>query len=65
MVEALIGPSGKLLQLRETLKIILQMHGNIPSMFDYWADLVVHPLLLKNSTSKHYKATALELKVCA
>ena len=26
------------------------MHGNIPYLFDCWADLVVHLLLLKSSS---------------
>ena len=28
------------------------MHGNIPYMFDYWADPVVHLFILKSSMDK-------------
>ena len=34
-------------------KIMQHMHGNIPYMFDYWADPVVH-LLLGKSSMAHY-----------
>ena len=33
-------------------KNMLQMNGTIPFMFDYWADPVVHLLLLKSSMVK-------------
>ena len=32
-----------------TYKIILHMHGNIPYLFDFWADQFAHFLLLKSS----------------
>ena len=32
-----------------TNKVIQHMHGNIPFMFDCWADSVLHLLLLKSS----------------
>ena len=42
--EGWIGPSKK------TQKIMQQMHGIIPQLFDCWADPVAHLLLLKSST---------------
>ena len=33
---------------------MLHMHGNISYMFDYWANLVVHLLLMKSSMSDQY-----------
>ena len=35
----------------EPPNVMQYMHGNIPYMFDCWADPVVHLLLLKNSTT--------------
>ena len=32
--------------------MIQHMHGNIPYMFDCWADPVVHLLLLKSSMAE-------------
>ena len=34
-------------------KIMQHMHGNLPYMSDYWADPVVHLLLLKNCKSNN------------
>ena len=48
-----IGSSGKLLFLWPTPIIMQNMLGNIPYMFDYWADPVVHLLLQKSSMSGH------------
>ena len=47
--EGYIGSSGKLLCLWQTQKIMEHMRGNIPYLFDFWADPFVHLLLLKSS----------------
>ena len=47
-VEGCIGPSGKLLCLWPSQL----MHGNIPFMFDCWANPVVHFLILKSFTAQ-------------
>ena len=47
--EGLIDPSGKLLCLWQTKKIMQHMLDNIPYTFDCGADQVVHLLLLKSS----------------
>ena len=51
--EGCIGPNGKRLCLRTTQEVMQQhMHGIMPYIFDCWADLVVHLLLLKISMAK-------------
>ena len=56
-----IGPSGKLLRLCQTPKI---MHGIIPYMFDSWADPLVHLLLLKNSMAYQYLPSIPKSPIC-
>ena len=48
-MKGFIGPSGKLLCLKQTQKIMQHIHGLIPKMFGCWSDPVVHDLLLTNS----------------
>ena len=48
--EGCIGPSDKLLCLRQTKKIMHHMHSIIPYTFDCWADAGNHLLLLKCHT---------------
>ena len=50
MTVSRIDPNGKLVCSTHT-KTIMQHIGNIPIMFDDWANPVVHLLLLKGSTS--------------
>ena len=50
--EGCIGPNGKLCLL-QTPKIMQQMHGIIPYIFDFLVDPVVHFLVLKSSMHKH------------
>ena len=49
-MKAFIGSNGKLFFYDKLQKIRKHMLDNIPYMFDYWADPVVHLLLLKSST---------------
>ena len=44
--EGFIGPSGKLLGLWQTNKIMQHMHGIIACMFVYWANPFEYLLLL-------------------
>ena len=56
--EGFIGPSGKLLGLWQTNKIMQHMHGIIACMFVYWANPDVHILPLKSSTQCDQKKIA-------
>ena len=47
--EGCISPNGKLLCLGQIEKSHATHDAIIPFMFDYWADLVVHLLLIKSS----------------
>ena len=47
--EGYIGPSGKLLCFGKPPKSMQHMDGIISYLFDYWANPVVHLLLLKAS----------------
>ena len=40
--------SGQVFMATPPKKIMQHMHDNIPNWFDFWADLVVHLLLLKS-----------------
>ena len=51
LVEGKEGPSGKLLCLWQPQKN-RAAYGNIPYLFDFWADPFVHLLLLKSSMVK-------------
>ena len=58
--ESSIGPIGKLLCLWQIQKTLQHMHGNIPFMFDYWADPTVHLLLLDTSSMAKYNKVFLD-----
>ena len=52
---ACISTGGNLLCLWQTPKMMHHVHGNIPCMFDYWTEPVVHLYLLKSSKENHGK----------
>ena len=59
--EGCIDPTGKLLCLYKMPNILQHMYGNIPYMFDCWADSVDHLILLETSMLGHSHRYTLSL----